>query len=153
MIVANTPRRKPMALPGLVYRDQLFPRDAYRRLYDAAMAGLPEKLARRLTVNIPALAHDRGCEAELATLVTDKQANITIEAFAQLPVRGGRQPNRSAMIATTNTTTEDQMARSSCVFARRISAVGRATSSSRKLHNAWKPLRFSGVISSISVEA
>ena len=105
MIVANTPRRKPMALPGLVCRDQLFPRDAYRRLYDAAMAGLPEKLARRLTVNIPALAHDRGCEAELATLVTDKQANITIEAFAQLPVRGGRQPNRSAMIATTNTTT------------------------------------------------
>ncbi len=40
-------RRKPMALLNLVYRDQLFPREAYRRTFDAApgaaagAAGLP----------------------------------------------------------------------------------------------------------------
>ena len=48
--VIHALRAKPMALPGLVYRDQLFPRDAYRRLYDAAMAALPEKAACRLVV-------------------------------------------------------------------------------------------------------
>ena len=53
-------------MPGLVYRDQLFPRDAYRRLYDAAMAALPAKAACRLVVGALALAHERGCEADLA---------------------------------------------------------------------------------------
>ena len=48
--VIHALRAKPMALLGLVYRDQLFPRDAYRRLYDAAMAALPEKAACRLVV-------------------------------------------------------------------------------------------------------
>jgi hypothetical protein len=66
-----------MALPGLVYRDQLFPRDAYRRLYEAAMEALPEKQACRLVVDILALAHDRGCEAELAAVIDQ-----TLEAGA-----------------------------------------------------------------------
>ena len=43
---------------------------AYRQLYEAAMAALPEKVACKLTVDILALAHDRGCEAELATLIS-----------------------------------------------------------------------------------
>ena len=46
--VIHALRRKPMALPNLVYRDQLFPREAYRRLYDAAMDALPAKAACRL---------------------------------------------------------------------------------------------------------
>jgi len=75
--VIHALRRKPMALPGLVYRDQLFPRDAYRRLYEAAMEALPEKQACRLVVDILALAHDRGCEAELATVIDQ-----TLEARA-----------------------------------------------------------------------
>ena len=81
-----------MALPGLVYRDQLFPRDAYRRLYDAAMAGLPEKLARRLTVDILALAHDRGCEAELATLVTEHIDAGALPDMAVLSARFAPDP-------------------------------------------------------------
>jgi hypothetical protein len=56
-------------LPGLVYRDQLFPRDAYRRLYDAAMAALPERVACKLVVGALAIAHERGCEADLAALI------------------------------------------------------------------------------------
>jgi hypothetical protein len=67
--VIHTLRAKPMALPGLVYRDQLFPRSAYRRLYDAAMAALPAKAACRLVVDALALAHERGCEADLAALI------------------------------------------------------------------------------------
>jgi len=43
---------------------------AYRQLYEAAMAALSEKAACRLTVDVLALAHERGCEAELATVIT-----------------------------------------------------------------------------------
>ena len=34
------------------------------------MAALPEKAACKLTVGILALAHERGCEAELATVIS-----------------------------------------------------------------------------------
>jgi hypothetical protein len=56
-----------MALLNLVYRDQLFPRDAYRLAFDRLLEKLPEKSACRLMANLLALAHDPGCEAELAT--------------------------------------------------------------------------------------
>ena len=67
--VIHALRAKPGALPGLVYRDQLFPRDAYRRLYDAAMAALPERTACKLVVGALAIAHERGCEADIAALI------------------------------------------------------------------------------------
>lgn len=82
--VIHALRRKPMALPGLVYRDQLFPRDAYRRLYNVAIETLPEKAACRLTVDVLALAHERGCEAELAALITEQ-------------LDAGRLPNMGAL--------------------------------------------------------
>jgi hypothetical protein len=67
--VIHALRRKPMALLNLVYRDQLFPREAYRQTFDRLLEKIPEKSACRLMVNLLALAHDRGCEAELATLL------------------------------------------------------------------------------------
>jgi len=70
--VIHALRRKPMALLNLVYRDQLFPREAYRRAFEALREALPERQACRITVDLLALAHDRGCEAELAkTLAAD----------------------------------------------------------------------------------
>lgn len=69
--VIHALRRKPMALPRLLYRDQLFPREAYRRLFDAAMEALPEVQACRLVVDTLALAHERGCEAELACAIAE----------------------------------------------------------------------------------
>lgn len=54
------------ALLNLVYRDKLFPRAAYRRAFEALTAKMPEKLACKVTVELLALAHDRGCERELA---------------------------------------------------------------------------------------
>src|ERR1700679_750536 len=49
--VIHALRRKPMALLNLVYRDQLFPRDAYRRTFDRLVEKLPEKAACRLMVD------------------------------------------------------------------------------------------------------
>jgi hypothetical protein len=65
-----------MALLNLVYRDQLFPREAYRHTFDRLLEKLPEKSACRIMVDLLALAHERGCEAELAAiLVSDLAAN------------------------------------------------------------------------------
>jgi len=73
--VIHSLRRKPMALLNLVYRNQLFPRQAYRRTFDVLLERLSEKQACRIMVDLLALAHDRGCEAELADLLTtDLQA-------------------------------------------------------------------------------
>lgn len=63
-------RRKPMALLNLVYRDQLFPRDAYKRAFEALLAEVGDKRACRTMVGLLALAHDRACEAELAEAIT-----------------------------------------------------------------------------------
>jgi hypothetical protein len=63
-------RRKPMALLGLVYRDQIFPREAYRRCFDRLLEQLPERLACKIIINLLCLAHERGCEAELADILT-----------------------------------------------------------------------------------
>ena len=73
--VIHALRRKPMALLNLVYRDQLFPRDAYRHTFDALLQAGPERQACRVMVELLALAHERGCEAELGLrLATDLEA-------------------------------------------------------------------------------
>ena len=64
--VIHALRRKPGALLNLVYRDQLFPRDAYRRTWDRLAAAEPARTACRVMVGLLALAHERGCEADLA---------------------------------------------------------------------------------------
>jgi hypothetical protein len=67
--VIHALRKKPMALNNLVYRDQLFPRPAYARAFEALQQSVGDKRACKLTVELLALAHDRGCEAELAELI------------------------------------------------------------------------------------
>jgi hypothetical protein len=64
--VIHALRRKPQALLNLVYRDQLFPRAAFRHAWDALVAAEPPRTACRIMVGLLALAHERGCEAELA---------------------------------------------------------------------------------------
>ncbi|TCP99712.1 hypothetical protein C8J34_1404 [Rhizobium sp. PP-F2F-G36] len=64
--VIHSLRKKPMALRGLVYRDKLFPRQEYRKAFEALIEHLPDKQACKITVELLALAHDRGCERELA---------------------------------------------------------------------------------------
>ena len=67
--VIHALRRKPMALVNLVYRDQLFPRRAYARAFEALLAKESDKQACRTMVGLLALAHDRACEAELADAI------------------------------------------------------------------------------------
>jgi len=64
--VIHALRRKPMALANLVYRDQLFPRAAYRRAFEVLRERGDERHACKVTVELLALAHEHACEAELA---------------------------------------------------------------------------------------
>ena len=67
--VIHSLRRKPMALRNLVYRDQVFPREAYRRAFEALLEAKGERTACRDTVALLALAHERACEAALADAI------------------------------------------------------------------------------------
>lgn len=67
--VIHSLRKKPMALMGLIYRDQLFPRRAFGDMFAVLLEQTGEKKACRMTVDLLALAHDRGCEAELAAQI------------------------------------------------------------------------------------
>jgi hypothetical protein len=90
--VIHSLRRKPMALLGLVYRDQLFPREAYRRTFDSLLEHLPEKKACRIMVDLLALAHDRGCESELADLLAAELEAKTLPDMATLLARFAPDP-------------------------------------------------------------
>ena len=81
-----------MALLNLVYRDQLFPREAYRLTFDRLLEKLPEKAACRLMVDLLALAHDRGCEAELATRLTADLSAAQLPDIAALRARFAPDP-------------------------------------------------------------
>jgi len=67
--VIHALRKKPMALNNLVYRDQLFPRPAYRKVFDALLTEFGDRQACKVSVELLALAHDRACEAELADII------------------------------------------------------------------------------------
>jgi transposase InsO family protein len=69
--VIHALRRKPMALLNLVYRDQLWPREAYRHMFDYLCDRLSERSACKLMVELLSLAHDRACEAQLAAILTE----------------------------------------------------------------------------------
>jgi hypothetical protein len=90
--VIHALRRKPMALLHLVYRDQLFPRDAYRLTFDRLLEKLTEKSACRLMVDLLALAHHRGCEADLATLLAADLAAAQLPDLAALRARFAPDP-------------------------------------------------------------
>ena len=105
-------KRKPMALLGLVYRDQLFPRRAYARTFEALLAGLPARTACRTMVDILALAHERACEAELADLLA---ADLDQGRLPDLPtLRAFFLPDAQAMpevkVALTPLTAYDELA-------------------------------------------
>jgi len=72
--VIHALRRKPQALAGSVYRDGLFPRSEYAEAWAALSAALPRRDACRRMVDLLGLAHDEGCEAELAFLIADSLA-------------------------------------------------------------------------------
>jgi hypothetical protein len=92
--VIHALRRKPMALLSLVYRDQLFPREAYRLTFEFLREELAERAACKLMVALLSLAHDRSCEAQLAGVLADDldhrrlpDLNALLARFAPDPAR------------------------------------------------------------------
>jgi transposase InsO family protein len=67
--VIHALRRKPMALLNLVYREQLFPREAYRLMFDRLCEQLPARAACKTMVELLSMAHERACEAQLANVL------------------------------------------------------------------------------------
>jgi hypothetical protein len=90
--VIHALRKKPMALNNLVYRDQLFPLPAYARAFEALHQSVGDKRACKLTVELLALAHDRGCEAELAGLIDSELDAGRLPDLAILRERFGPNP-------------------------------------------------------------
>ena len=61
-----------MALLNLVYRDQIFPRQAYARAFDALLEQEGAKRTCRVMVELLGLAHERTCEAELGQAIENE---------------------------------------------------------------------------------
>ena len=64
-------------------------------MFDRLIEQLPEKAARKLTVELLALAHDRGCEAELAEVLEDDLAARRPPDLAALRARSSPDPAAS----------------------------------------------------------
>jgi hypothetical protein len=90
--VITSLRRKPMALLNLVYRDQLFPRQAYQRTFEVLLERLGAKPACRIMVDLLALAHDRNCEAELADILAAELEAHRLPDMAALHQRFAPDP-------------------------------------------------------------
>ena len=92
--VIHSLKTKPMALLNLVYRDELFPRDAYRRCFETAVARLGERAGCRLTVKLLALAHEENCEAALAAEIERCLQAGTLPDLQRLRTRFAPDPGR-----------------------------------------------------------
>jgi transposase InsO family protein len=92
--VIHALRRKPMALLNLVYRDQLFPRDAYRHTFERLRERHSDRQACKTMVELLSLAHDRVCEAELAVLLNAHLKSNTLPELAALRAHFAPDPAR-----------------------------------------------------------
>ena len=83
--------RTPVASNGLwinlVYREQLFPLPAFARAFETLRKQESDRPAAKITVELLALAHERGCEAELATLLAADLAAGQLPDLAALRER------------------------------------------------------------------
>jgi hypothetical protein len=100
--VIHALRRKPMALLSLVYRDQLFPREAYRLMFEFLRQELPERAACKLMVALLSLAHDRSCEAQLAGVLADDLEQRRLPDIHALLARFAPDPARLPQHAATS---------------------------------------------------
>ena len=98
--VIHALRRKPMALRELQYRDQLFPRDAYRRTYDALSVALDPRQACRRMVGLLALAHDQGWPgARLLAALTEHEIADRARRRLQRHLREAQLPHGKTLDA------------------------------------------------------
>ncbi len=76
-----------MALLHLVYRDALFRRPAYRAAWECLIAARGARVACRTMVELLALAHERGCEADLAAALAEQLDDGGVPDLAPLRAR------------------------------------------------------------------
>ncbi len=110
--IIHSLKRKPMALLNLVYRDQLFPREAYARTFECLLSRLTPRAACKTMVKLLALAHDRSCEAELADLLVidlDQGRLPDIAALSALFGPGDKAVPEVAVIVVTHLAAYDDL--------------------------------------------
>ena len=83
-----------MALLNLVYRDQLFPREAYRLMFERLCEQLPPRAACKAMVELLSLAHERACEAQLAEVLQQCLADGQLPDLSALRLRYAPDPAR-----------------------------------------------------------
>ena len=66
---------------------ELFPREAYRRMFERLLEAMPERNACRLMVELLSMAHERACEAELADLLAQDLDEGRLPDIAALRTR------------------------------------------------------------------
>jgi transposase InsO family protein len=99
--VIHALRRKPMALLNLVYREQLFPREAYRGMFERLRECLAERAACKLMVELLSLAHERACEAELAAVLAQDLDARRLPDMNALRARFAPDPARLPQVCVT----------------------------------------------------
>ena len=99
--IIHSLRRKPMALLHLVYRDALFPRPAYRAVWERLIEARGARVACRTMVELLALAHDRGCEVDLAAALTEQLDAGGVPDLASLRARFAPTATRLPTVAVT----------------------------------------------------
>ena len=72
---------------NLVYRDQLWPRQAYRDTFDDLCERLSERGACKMMVELLSIAHERAGEAQLAMLLSEDLAADRLPDLKQLRTR------------------------------------------------------------------
>lgn len=112
--VIHALRRKPMALLSLVYRDQLFPRQAYRLTFERLREELSPRAACKLMVELLSLAHERACEAQLAQVLTEDLAHHRLPDLDALRARFSPDPARLPQVSVRLTPLTDYEALIHC---------------------------------------
>jgi hypothetical protein len=97
--IIHSLRCKPMALLHLVYRDALFPRPAYRAAWECLIEAQEARTACRIMVELLALAHERGCEADLAAAQVEQMQDGGVSVLALLRARFAPIATRLPVVA------------------------------------------------------
>ena len=80
-------KRKPQALKGLIFRDALFPSEAYRCTWEVLEARLSARQACRLMIGLLELAAGHACEAELGAVLAAHLETGELPDLDELRVR------------------------------------------------------------------
>ena len=85
--VIHSLKKKPGAFMNLVYRDELFPREEYKRCFELALSLTGSRGACGMIVKLLALAHEQSCEEQLALAIGDSVSSGELPDMDKLEER------------------------------------------------------------------